>query len=154
MATSTKPYMVRALHEWCTDNGLTPHIVVWVNEQADVPHEYVKNNEIVLNIDLRATKNLQIANDWLSFSARFGGVSRDLWVPIGNIISIFARETGEGMGFEVELVEQETVTAPVLKSVSTDDESQTGVVGVTGEKSPNIGSEERPSGRPSLRIVK
>lgn len=103
MSSSTKPYMIRALHEWCGDNGFTPYVVVWVNERADVPREYVKNNEIVLNIGLSATKNLRIDNEWLSFSARFGGVSRDIWVPIGNVMSIFARETGEGMGFEVEL---------------------------------------------------
>lgn len=102
MSTSTKPYLLRALYEWCCDNGHTPFVVVWVDEHTDVPLEFVKNNEIVLNIGPSACHNLKMDNDWLSFSARFGGVSRDLWVPVGNVLSLFARETGEGMGFEVE----------------------------------------------------
>lgn len=104
MSTSTKPYLIRALHQWCTDNEQTPYLVVHVDGSVTVPLEFVKDNEIVLNIGYNATKNLQIDNDWLSFSARFGGVSRDIWVPIGNVLSIFSRETGEGMGFELEPV--------------------------------------------------
>ena len=147
MSSSTKPYMIRALHEWCGDNGFTPYVVVWVNERADVPHEYVKNNEIVLNIGLSATKNLRIDNDRLSFSARFGGVSRDIWVPIGNVMSIFARETGEGMGFEVELGETEAA-APTLKPVAADEEAK------PTEAPSEPEAPVKPSGRPSLRIVK
>ena len=104
MSTSTKPYLIRALHQWCTDNEQTPYLVVHVDGSVTVPMEFVKDNEIVLNIGYNATKNLQIDNDWLSFSARFGGISRDIWVPIGNVLSIFSRETGEGMGFELEPV--------------------------------------------------
>ena len=104
MSTSTKPYLIRAIHQWCTDNEQTPYLVVHVDGSVTVPLEFVKDNEIVLNIGYNATKNLQIDNDWLSFSARFGGVSRDIWVPIGNVLSIFSRETGEGMGFELEPV--------------------------------------------------
>ena len=104
VSTSTKPYLIRALHQWCTDNEQTPYLVVHVDGSVTVPLEFVKDNEIVLNIGYNATKNLQIDNDWLSFSARFGGVSRDIWVPIGNVLSIFSRETGEGMGFELEPV--------------------------------------------------
>ncbi|PTU66602.1 ClpXP protease specificity-enhancing factor [Chromobacterium sp. Panama] len=147
MSSSTKPYMIRALHEWCGDNGFTPYVVVWVNERADVPREYVKNNEIVLNIGLSATKNLRIDNDWLSFSARFGGVSRDIWVPIGNVMSIFARETGEGMGFEVELGEAEA-PAPTLKPVAADEEAR------PAEAPSEPDAPAKPTGRPSLRIVK
>ena len=139
MSSSTKPYMIRALHQWCGDNGYTPYVVVWVNERTDVPLEYVKNNEIVLNIAEGATKNLRIDNDWLSFSARFGGVSRDIWVPIGNVMSIFARETGEGMGFEVEPSPEAGQDAKPA-----DADPPTG-----GDPGP-----DRPSGRPSLRIVK
>lgn len=146
MSSSTKPYMIRALHEWCGDNGFTPYVVVWVNERADVPREYVKNNEIVLNIGLSATKNLRIDNEWLSFSARFGGVSRDIWVPIGNVMSIFARETGEGMGFEVELGTEEAA-APALKPVAADDEGKQ-------DDAPGAEAPAKPAGRPSLRIVK
>jgi stringent starvation protein B len=93
-----------------------PFLVVWVDEHADVPREYVKNNEIVLNIAASATQNLRIDNEWVSFSARFAGVSRDIWVPVGNVMSIFARETGEGMGFEVEL--SATPGKPALQPVS------------------------------------
>ena len=102
MTTSTKPYLLRALYEWCTDNGQTPHLVVWVNEHTRVPMQYVRDNEIVLNIGPAASHNLNIDNDWISFSARFGGVAHDIWIPVGHVISIFSRESGEGRGFEVE----------------------------------------------------
>lgn len=102
MTTSTKPYLIRALYEWCTDNNQTPHIVVWVNEHTRVPMQYVRENEIVLNIGPTASHNLNIDNEWISFSARFGGVAHDIWIPVGHVVSIFARESGEGMGFEVE----------------------------------------------------
>ncbi len=102
MTTSTKPYLLRALYEWCIDNSQTPHLVVWVNEHTRVPMQYVRDNEIVLNIGPTASHNLNIDNDWISFSARFGGVAHDIWIPVGHVISIFSRESGEGMGFEVE----------------------------------------------------
>ena len=75
MTTSTKPYLLRALYEWCIDNSQTPHLVVWVNEHTRVPMQYVRDNEIVLNIGPTASHNLNIDNDWISFSARFGGVA-------------------------------------------------------------------------------
>lgn len=106
MAASTKPYLIRALHEWCSDNGHTPYVVVWVDGRTQVPREFVKDNEIVLNIGYSATQGLKIDNEWLSFSARFGGVPREIAIPVGNVLSIFARETGEGMGFEVEPAEE------------------------------------------------
>lgn len=99
---STKPYLLRALYEWCIDSGYTPHIVAWVNEQTQVPMQYVRDNEIVLNIGTAAANQLTIDNDWVHFAARFSGVSHDIWIPVGHVSSIFARETGEGMGFEVE----------------------------------------------------
>ena len=85
MTTSTKPYLLRALYEWCTDNGQTPHLVVWVNEHTRVPMQYVRDNEIVLNIGPTASHNLNIDNDWISFSARFGGVAHDIWIPVGHV---------------------------------------------------------------------
>lgn len=100
--SSTKPYLIRALHQWCTDNGHTPYLVVHVDGNTTVPMPFVKDGEIVLNTSYGATKGLQIENDWISFSARFGGVSHDLWIPVSNVLSIFSRETGEGMGFELE----------------------------------------------------
>ena len=145
MSSSTKPYLIRALHEWCTDNGHTPYIVVWVTEQTAVPREFVKNNEIVLNISPTACQSLKIDNDWISFSARFGGVAREIWIPVANVMSIFARETGEGMGFEVEApAEGVSESAPALKPVEGSGEG----AGSEAEQAP------RPSGRPSLRVVK
>lgn len=106
MTVSTRPYLIRAIHQWCTDQGQTPYMVVWVDENVQVPMEFVKNNEIVLNVGYGATQGLNIENDWISFSARFGGVSREIWVPVGNVLSIFSRDSGEGMGFELEKLEQ------------------------------------------------
>ena len=100
--TSTKPYMVRAIHEWCMDNGLTPHLLVVVDSQTRVPMAYVKNGEIVLNINYAATKDLHMDNEQITFSARFGGVSQNLYVPMNAVKGIFARENGQGMFFEVE----------------------------------------------------
>lgn len=102
MNSSTKPYLLRALYEWCNDNSHTAHIAVWVNSHTRVPMQYVRDNEIVLNIGPAAARNLTIDNEWVNFSARFSGVAHDIWIPVGHISGIFARETGEGMGFEVE----------------------------------------------------
>ncbi len=97
----TKPYMVRAIHEWCVDNGLTPHLLVAVNAQCRVPMAYVKDGEIVLNLNYSATKDLLMDNDSIVFSARFGGVSQHLYVPMDAVKGIFARESGQGMFFEL-----------------------------------------------------
>ena len=98
-ATSTRPYLVRALYEWCTDNGLTPYVAVAVDETVQVPREYVKNNEIVLNISFDATSSLKLGNDFIEFKARFAGSARNIMVPIGRVIAIYARENGQGMAF-------------------------------------------------------
>jgi len=102
MNPTLKPYLIRALHEWCSDQGHTPYIQVWVNEHTRVPIQFVKDNQIILNIGATACAGLNIDNDWVSFTARFGGVAHDIWIPVGHVISIFSRESGEGMGFEVE----------------------------------------------------
>ncbi len=99
---ATKPYMLRAMHELCADNSLTPHLVVAVNSQTRVPMGYVKDGEIVLNINYGATKDLHIDNDSVVFSARFGGVSQNIYVPMNAVKGIFARENGQGMFFELE----------------------------------------------------
>ena len=98
----TKPYMLRAIHEWCVDNNLTPHLLVAVNSQTRVPMGYVKDGEIVLNLNYGATKDLHIDNDAVVFSARFGGVSQNLYVPMSAVKGIFARENGQGMFFDME----------------------------------------------------
>jgi stringent starvation protein B len=108
--TSTKPYIVRALHEWCVDNALTPHLVVAVDGQTRVPMAYVKDGEIVLNLSYSATKGLHIENDAITFSARFGGVSQNLYVPMSAVRGIFARENGQGMFFEIEPVQSESAS--------------------------------------------
>lgn len=104
--TSTKPYLLRALYEWCTDNGYTPYIVVAVDAQTRVPMEFVKNGEILLNISFEATGNLKMDNDLIHFKARFGGVAREIEVPIDNVSAIYARENGQGMAFEVKREDQ------------------------------------------------
>lgn len=98
-ATSTRPYLIRALYEWCTDNGFTPYVAVAVDETVQVPREYVKNNEIVLNISFDATSSLQLGNEFIEFKARFAGSAREIMVPIGRVIAIYARENGQGMAF-------------------------------------------------------
>ena len=98
-ATSTRPYLIRALYDWCTDNGLTPYVAVAVDETVQVPREYVKNNEIVLNISFDATSSLKLGNDFIEFKARFAGSAREIMVPIGRVIAIYARENGQGMAF-------------------------------------------------------
>ena len=99
---TTKPYLIRALYEWCTDNGFTPYLSVKVQGQVKVPMEYVRNGEIVLNIAFGATTAMQMDNEAISFKARFNGVSRDIYVPIQNIAAIYASENGQGMGFDVD----------------------------------------------------
>jgi len=97
--TSTRPYLIRALHDWCTDNGFTPYIAVFVDDHVQVPREYVKNNEIVLNVGFEATSALKLGNEHIEFKARFGGTSREIAVPIDHVIAIYARENGQGMAF-------------------------------------------------------
>ena len=98
-STSTRPYLIRALYEWCTDNGLTPYVAVMVDDSVQVPREYVKDGEIVLNISFDATSSLQLGNDFIEFKARFGGKPREILVPIGRVTAIYARENGQGMAF-------------------------------------------------------
>jgi stringent starvation protein B len=100
-STSTRPYLIRALYEWCTDNGFTPYVAVLVDESVQVPREYVKNGEIVLNISYDATSSLKLGNDFIEFKARFAGTAREIMVPVNRVIAIYARENGQGMAFPV-----------------------------------------------------
>lgn len=99
--TSTKPYLLRAIYEWCTDNGYTPYLAAMVDSETQVPLEFVKNGEIVLNISFSATSGLKMDNNFVHFHARFAGVSREIFVPVDNVVAIYARENGQGMAFEV-----------------------------------------------------
>ena len=123
---STKPYLLRALFEWCNDSGLTPYVTVSVGPGVRVPPEHVKDGEIVLNVSPLATSRLAIGNETLEFQARFGGVAREVFVPLDNVRAIYARETGQGMAFEAASapeVEQAaaqspaSADAPVLRAV-------------------------------------
>ncbi|WP_038209599.1 ClpXP protease specificity-enhancing factor [Xenophilus azovorans] len=97
--SSLRPYLIRALYEWCTDNGFTPYVAVQVDESVQVPREYVKNGEIVLNISYDATSALKLGNEFIEFKARFAGTARDIIVPVGRVVAIYARENGQGMAF-------------------------------------------------------
>lgn len=126
---SAKPYLVRAISEWCADNGFTPYLAVKVDARTRVPMAYVKKGEIVLNISASATRNLTIDNDWVQFSARFAGVSQEVSVPMAAVAGIFAKETGYGFAFTTatatatgeesgsvasgEAAEVESITSPV-----------------------------------------
>ncbi len=111
--TSTKPYLIRALHEWCTDNGYTPHIVVTVDENTVFPLAHVQQGQITLNIGALATNALTLGNDYIDFQARFNGRTEHIFVPVGAISAIYAQETGAGMGFEV--VESSATDATTTK---------------------------------------
>ncbi|HJW24109.1 MAG TPA: ClpXP protease specificity-enhancing factor [Rhodocyclaceae bacterium] len=98
---STKPYLLRAIWEWCSDNGFTPYIAVAVDERTRVPREFVRDGQIVLNVGTEATNKLQLGNEFIEFQGRFGGVARELSVPIDRVAAIYARENGAGMAFDV-----------------------------------------------------
>jgi stringent starvation protein B len=111
-ATSTRPYLIRALYEWCTDNGFTPYIAVLVDESVQVPREYVKDGEIVLNVSFDATSALKLGNDFIEFKARFAGTAREILVPISRVIAIYARENGQGMAFPSPVAVASVTPAP------------------------------------------
>jgi stringent starvation protein B len=99
--TSTKPYLIRAIHEWCSDNGYTPYLAVSIDSRCVVPRDYVKAGEIVLNVSVSATNALSMGNELIEFQARFGGVAREISVPIECVSAVYARENGHGMAFDV-----------------------------------------------------
>ena len=115
--SSTRPYLIRALHDWCTDNGFTPYIAVYVDEHVRVPREYVKNHEIVLNVGFEATSGLKLGNEAIEFKARFGGTSREISVPVDHVIAIYARENGQGMAFPMPPDAQAAGAAPATPVV-------------------------------------
>ncbi|HWA13283.1 MAG TPA: ClpXP protease specificity-enhancing factor [Burkholderiales bacterium] len=139
-AASTTPYLIRAIYEWCCDNGHTPYIAVKVDENTRVPVEYVKNGEIVLNIGMDATRNLKIGNDLIQFSARFAGVSREISVPVNAVAGIFAKETGNGLAFQTSPSLPLPVGAPVKTELGLPEDPK--------PTSPTTG------GRPKLQVIK
>ncbi len=115
-ATSTRPYLIRALYEWCTDNGFTPYIAVLVDESVQVPREYVKDGEIVLNVSYDATSALKLGNDFIEFKARFAGTAREILVPVSRVIAIYARENGQGMAFPAPTAGTGVAPPPAAKA--------------------------------------
>lgn len=163
--TSTKPYLLRAIYEWCTDNGYTPYLAVMVDAHTRVPREFVKNGEIVLNISFTATSGLKMENDFIHFHARFGGVAREISVPVENVVAIYARENGQGMAFEVsQFPAQEGkqpekagewadgISDPVLTAVpslQTEQEDKT-----NGNEPDDTPNPPKKGGRPTLTRIK
>jgi len=162
--TSTKPYLLRAIYEWCTDNGFTPYLAAQVDAHTRVPQQFVKNGEIVLNISFEATSGLKMDNEFVNFNARFGGVSREISVPVENVIAIYARENGQGMAFEVSKhaqadtagVDEQSgsdkgpaiAAAPTLTSVPSSGAKESGVDPENNPEPPKKG------GRPTLTRIK
>lgn len=162
---STRPYLIRAIHEWCLDSGFSPYLAVRVDASVQVPLDYVKNGEIVLNVSFDATSALRLGNDFIEFKARFGGVARDIVVPVSHVIAIYARENGQGMAFPPPVEASEAKGSQNdVQQVSTEDMSKAALRSVPGgaSKAPQIdGSEDPPpthpgSGgvRPVLKRVK
>ena len=155
-SSPTRPYLIRALYEWCTDNGLTPFIAVLVDESVRVPYEYVKDGEIVLNISFDATSSLTMGNEFIEFKGRFGGVARDIFVPVGRVVAIYARENGQGMAFP--MLARPTITVAALEEPVLTEAKTTVLTRVTskpvddGPKAPPRNPTGR--GKPSLKRIK
>jgi stringent starvation protein B len=141
---STRPYLIRALYDWCSENGFTPYVAVKVDNSVQVPREYVQGGEIVLNVSMDATSSLKLGNDFIEFKARFGGKPREIMVPIHRVMAIYARENGQGMAFPVNDDESAAaliaVESPTLESLDREDKPET-----PSSSSP---------GRPALKRIK
>ena len=158
--TSTRPYLIRALHDWCTDNGFTPYVAVHVDRSVQVPMEYVSNNEIVLNIGFDATSGLDLGNDFIQFKARFGGVAREIIVPVDHVVAIYARENGQGMAFPAPEALAEGAATPVPAPLTS--EPRRSGLRLASETGDEAGADETPTPpdapgggpRPTLKRVK
>ncbi len=137
---STTPYLIRAIYEWCVDNGFTPYLAVKVTDRTKVPMEYVRDGEIILNVSADATRDLTIGNEIIQFSARFNGVSRELTVPVDSVSGVFAKETGQGLAF------QQPSSVPTIGGLST--------VDATGGEPDDKPTPPNGGGRPKLQVVK
>ena len=150
----TKPYLLRALYEWCVDNGYTPHLAVKVDSRTQVPSEYVRNGEITLNVSPSAVHKLQMGNELIEFSARFAGVARQISVPISGVYALYARETGHGMTFEVDAakptIQSEAEQEPKNAGPSNEPGPAALPVPVTAPTEPT----KPTGGKPQLRRIK
>lgn len=150
---STRPYLIRGLYEWCTDNGFTPFIAVLVDDTVRVPNEFVKDGEIVLNISFDATSALQLGNDFIQFKGRFGGVARDILVPVDRVLAIYAKENGQGMAFPLLASTAASAPKPGVES------APTALTSVSSDKpepsNPDDGPRPGAGGaRPALKRIK
>jgi stringent starvation protein B len=165
----TKPYLLRALYEWCVDNGYTPHLAVKVDSRTQVPPEHSRNGEITLNVSPSAVHKLQMGNEVIEFSARFAGVARQISVPVENVYALYARETGHGMTFEVEPAkapaqaraehEPATMRVPLKDGLKPDAEvrasqNEPGTPALPAPPAVPEPPKPAPGGRPPLRRVK
>jgi len=135
---STKPYLMRAIYDWCVDSGYTPYVTVTVDTLTRVPMEYVKDGQIVLNIGPIAVEHFKMSNELIEFSARFNGAGREISIPVGAVSAIYARENGQGLSFEVTAADAAASARPGEAEGSDETPPET----------------PRPSGKPSLRRVK
>lgn len=145
---STKPYLIRAIHEWCVDQGLTPYLAVAVDRRTLVPRNFVQDGQIVLNISPDATQSLVMGNEMIAFQARFGGVAQNISVPVENVSAIYARENGHGMAFE---------PASLADGESSVDEAELAEVPMDALADPDVTPPEPPKGgglRAHLKLVK
>jgi len=133
--TSSRPYLIRAMYQWITDNGMTPHLLVDVSiDGVQVPTEHVKNGKIILNIAPMAISSLILGDEEITFSARFSGNSMSIYIPVDAVLAVYAKENGQGMMFSED-----------DGAVSSDDDS---------DPDPGPGSSPTKAKRPSLRVVK
>lgn len=139
---STKPYLIRAIHEWCVDQGYTPHIAVVIDAQVKVPPGYAQDGQIVLNLGPDATSDLLMGNEFITFQARFGGAAHALRIPVSHVLAIYARENGHGMAFEPDEPQDSAV----------EDEADV-LLDTEGETAPDQGPDEPPR-RGHLKVIK
>ena len=150
--SSNKPYLLNAIYDWVVDNDATPHVVIFAdNPDVLVPHQFVDNGKIILNISPTAAKNLIIDQDGLSFSARFGGKPFNIYSPMNAVMALYASETGEGMSFDIE-AEAETETSAPLKGPEVVDDS--GSADNKKDTPDKPDKNKKKSKRPSLKVVK
>jgi len=151
---STRPYMVRALYEWCTDNGFTPYVAVMVDETVQVPREYVQDGEIVLNVSFDATSSLKLGNEFIEFKARFGGKPRDIMVPMNRVMAIYARENGQGMAFPVNREDKVNEVAGGGVAETGSGSSQLAAVPAATQDEDALSSPSATASRPTLTRIK
>jgi stringent starvation protein B len=151
---ATRPYLVRALYEWCTDNGFTPYVAVMVDDTVQVPREYVKDGEIVLNVSFDATSSLKLGNDFIEFKARFGGKPRDIMVPMDRVMAIYARENGQGMAFPVNRAERPAQPVEAVKTVEASSAVLAAVPVASKADETDVSPTPNPAPRPTLTRIK